>query len=158
MSKADQTLLDLDKIAIHDINENSISIDLVTAGYQVYEVTCLHENLELNIEDLGLKIRTFIDKIKSGVEMKFKNVPEKKNEIAESRAFPAFGLQPNMQPAMMGVAPGQGMGVSPASNTSEALDAEKERKIQDILREMSPSNSDLGTGSELQDDTAFSKL
>jgi hypothetical protein len=162
ISKADQNLLDLEKIAIHNINENSISIDLVTAGYEVYEVTCLHDNLELNIDDLGLKIKSFVDKIKSGVEMKFKNVPEKREEIAESRALPAFGMQSAMQPAMqpgiMGIGPGQGMGVSPASNTSEALDAEKERKIQDILREMSPSNSSLGTGSATEDDKAFGKL
>ena len=158
ISRADQTLLDLEKIAIHNINENSISIDLVTAGYNVYEVTCLHDNLELNIDDLGIKIKSFVDKIKSGVEMKFKNVPEKKEEIAESRALPAFGMQPAMQPSMMGVAPGQGLGVAPASNTSEALDAEKERKIQDILREMSPSNSSLGTGLDTEDDKAFGKL
>ena len=162
ISRADQTLLDLEKIAIHNINENSISIDLVTAGYDVYEVTCLHDNLELNIDDLGLKVKTFVDKIKSGVEMKFKNVPEKKEEIAESRALPAFGAQPAMrsavQPGIMGVSPGQGLGVSPASNTSEALNAEKERKIQDILREMSPSNNSLGTGSDTEDDKAFGKL
>ena len=158
ISRADQTLLDLEKIAIHSINENSISIDLVTAGYDVYEMSCLHDNLELNIDDLGLKIKTFVDKIKSGVEMKFKNVPEKKEEIAESRALPAFGMQPAMQPGVMGISPGQAMGVSPASNTSEALDAEKERKIQDILREMSPSNSSLGTGLDTEDDKAFGKL
>ena len=157
-SRADQTLLDLGKIAIHNINQNSIAIDLVTAGYNVYEITCLHDNLELNIEDLGLKIKTFIDKIKSGVEMQYKNVPEKKDKIPESRALSVYGMQPRMNTYMMESSPSQGIGVSPASNTSEALNAEKERKIQDILREMSPSNSDLGTGTSMNNDKAFGKL
>lgn len=154
LSKSDQTLLDLEKIGIHSINENSITIDLVTAAYEVYEVTCLHTNLELNIDDLGLKIKTFVDKVKSGVELKFKNVPEKKEEIAENRALPAFGLSPNV----MRMQPSQDMELSQPSNTSEALDAEKERKIQDILKEMSPSDNNLGSGSDTENNDAFKKL
>ena len=153
ISLTDQSLLDLGKIAVHSINENSISIDFVTAGYQVYEINCMHDKLEINLDDLGLKIKSFLDKVKSGIEIQFKNVPDKSELISDSIALPALQMQPAMTSS-----PGLGMGASPASNTSGALDAEKEQKIQDILREMAPSDGNLGTGIESEDDKAFGKL
>ena len=52
-SAKDLVLITEGQISVHDIEENTLLVDLVTAGFEVYQIECLHQNLQIDMEDFA---------------------------------------------------------------------------------------------------------